>query len=316
MADTSYLAVEIGGTKLQAALGTAAGDILAVRRGRADPARGAAAILSWFEREVPALIEENGATPAAIGIGFGGPVESASGTVLVSHQVAGWEGFALRPWFEERFGCDTIVANDANAAGWAEYRCGAGRGTRRFAYMNIGSGIGGALVIDGRLEDGQGRGAGELGHTYVPDWSASTPGLPVKLEHLCSGWAIEKRLRALPALDPESPLGRACGGNPGALTCAMLGPAAEAGDPVAMAELDHVGFSVGLALSNLITLFHPGRIALGGGVSLLGEPLLRPVRGSVTDHVYGPFRQRYEIMPCALGESVVLVGALLLAAGE
>ena len=100
------------------------------------------------------------------------------------------------------------------------------------------------------------------------------------------------------------------------LTCALLAEAARAGDPVALAEIDRVAGAVGLALGNLIALFHPERIALGGGVSLMGDVLLEPIRASVADHVFGPFRGSWEIVPCALGESVVVAGALLLAAGE
>lgn len=312
MLDTTIVGVEIGGTKLQVALGKADGTILYTRRGSVAPELGATGILAWLEREVGSLISEASPRPAAIGVGFGGPVESATGAVLVSHQIAGWEGFALKPWFEERFGLPTVVANDANAAGWAEYRCGAGQGTRQFCYMNIGSGIGGALVIDGRLHDGQGRGAAEIGHTYVPDWTVDAPGVADKLENLCSGWSIERRLRATCVL-PDGPLAQHCGGNPETLTCLMLADAARQGDAFALAELDRIAGAVGIALSNVITLVHPERVAMGGGVSLMGDILLEPIRRHVAGRVFGPYKGRYEILPCALGESVVIVGALLLA---
>ncbi|NIA16120.1 MAG: ROK family protein [Nitrospiraceae bacterium] len=307
------LAVEIGGTKLQAALGDRDGTLVARRRGRAPAEGGAEAILEWFAQEVPGLIEEAGRSVSRIGVGFGGPVESATGKVLTSHQVEGWSGFDLKPWFEQRLGLETFVFNDSNAAGWAEYCLGAGQGTRHFMYSNIGSGIGGALVIDGVLQDGQGRGASEVGHTLVPDWEAGTPGEARKLELLCSGWAIERRQRA--AGDPlaETPLAALCGGKAANITCPMLAEAAAQGDARALDEIERVGRIIGLALANAITLFHPERIALGGGVSLMGDVLLTPVRHWANEYVFGPFRDRFEIVPCALGESVVLVGALLLA---
>lgn len=316
MKDELLVGIEIGGTKLQVVLGRGDGAIVSSRRGSVASERGVSGILEWIERETQALIAESGAGPAAIGVGFGGPVESATGTVLVSHQIPGWEGFAMRPWFEERFSVPAVIANDANAAGWAEYCIGAGKGTRNFCYMNIGSGIGGALVIDGRLHDGQGRGASEIGHTYVPDWTAAEPGREDKLELLCSGWSIERRLRARRDYQADSPLMRVCGGKPETITCAMLAEAARAGDVEAIAELDRVGHAAGIALSNVITLVHPERAAMGGGVSLMGDVLLDPIRRHVAERVFGPFRGRYEIVPCALGESVVLVGALLLAAAS
>lgn len=310
------LGIEIGGSKLQAALGSPEGEILAVERGVAPASEGAAGIMAWFPTAVPKLLDRaarDGKRVSGIGVGFGGPVDSTAGTVLVSHQVAGWDGFPLKAWFEDHFGLPTTVANDSNAAGWAEYCCGAGRGTRHFCYMNIGSGIGGALILDGRLHDGQGFGAGEIGHTYVPDWTASAPGVPDKLENICSGWSIEKRLRACACIEAGTPLARLCDGEPKRITTAMLGEAARSGDGVALAEMERVAASVGVALANVVTLFHPERIAMGGGVSLLGDVLLDPVRRCVAERVFGPFRGRYEIVPCALAESVVVVGGLLLA---
>ncbi|MCC6145130.1 MAG: ROK family protein, partial [Candidatus Hydrogenedentes bacterium] len=300
-----------GGTKLQAVIGTADGEIIETVRGSARPEQGAPAILAWIEETVPSILGNS--TARAIAMGFGGPVETATGKILVSHQVAGWEGFEMKPWLEQRFGMPAIVANDSNAAGWAEYRLGAGRGTSIFCYMNIGSGIGGALVIHGHLHDGQGRGGGELGHTWVPDWTAPMPGAADKLEHLCSGWSIEKRLRAGAEIEAGSPLCEMTSGDRTRITCAMLGPAAQKGDPVAQGELARVGETIGIALANVVTLFHPERIAVGGGVALIGEPLLDPIRRSVNSHVFGPFRGRCQIVACELGEQVVTAGALLLA---
>lgn len=313
--DRCALGVEIGGTKLQMAIGNGEGTLGEVLRSKVTPDAGAAGILAWFEEHVPAVLEaarREGHTPESIGVGFGGPVASATGRVLTSHQITGWQGLELRRWFEDRFALPAVIANDANAAGWAEYCVGAGTGTQQFCYMNIGSGIGGALILDGRLYDGQGFGAGEIGHTYVPDWTAP-PGAAAKLEDLCSGWAIERRVRAWTDLDAQSPLGKRCGNNAQAITCAMLADAARQGDARALAEIEHVAESVSWAVANLIALFHPERLALGGGVSLMGEVLLEPLRCEVAKRVFGPFRDRYAIVPCALAESVVLAGAVLLA---
>jgi len=222
------LAAEVGGTKLQAALGTADGRVVARERRGTGPGEGAEAILHWLEDALEALLAKGAALghrPEAVGIGFGGPVETASGTVVTSHQVPGWQGIPLRRQLEDRFGLPVTVANDANAAGWAEYCCGAGEGTSPFFYMNIGSGIGGALVLDGRLHDGQGRGAGEIGHTYIPDWTAAA-GTAVRLEERCSGWAIERRIRAWTVSDPSCTWARLCGNDPRTLSCSLLAEAA------------------------------------------------------------------------------------------
>jgi glucokinase len=310
-----WLGIEIGGTKLQIGVGDADGNVTILVRQKAPAAEGASAILAWIQSAVNDVLQQEPWRGGirGIGIGFGGPVETSTGTVLVSHQVHGWAGMALKSWSERVFGLPTIVANDANAAGWAEYRRGIGRGTDPFFYMNIGSGIGGSLVFHGMLYDGQGCGAGEIGHTYVPWWDADGTERAVKLEEVCSGWAIERRIRQWHDLAPQSPLYKLCEGRPERLTCAHLGEAARQGDARAREEIDRVARTLALALCNVLALFQPKRIALGGGVPLMGDVLLEPLRRYTAAYVFGPMRDRYEILPCALGETVVVVGAVLLA---
>ncbi len=310
------IGIEIGGTKLQVAVGDAQGNIYHLERGRVQSDWQSNEILQWIAETTRTLVqreEQVGKKLEAIGIGFGGPVNSNEGKVLVSHQIRGWQGFPLKQWFEDRFSVPTILANDANSAGWAEYNCGKGRDTRHFFYMNIGSGIGGALVIDGKLHDGQGLGAGEIGHTYIPDWTRTEPGAYDKLENICSGWNIERRLRRENYVPQDSELWKMAHGDKSKLNCILLGECASKGDSFAITELDRISQSIGLAIANVITLFHPERIALGGGVSLMGEPLLNRIRTNVDRLVFTPFRNCYEIDACELGEQVVLVGALLLA---
>lgn len=309
------IGIEIGGTKLQIAIGDENGNLYSVHRGKVEKGWQSTEILDWIIKRTEEMISETSSEekPLGIGIGFGGPVDSEKGAVLTSHQVAGWQGYPLKEKFEKEFSIPAIVANDANASGWAEYVCGAGKGTRNFFYMNIGSGIGGALIIDGKLYDGQGFGAGEVGHTYVPDWTREVQGAFDKLENLCSGWNIEKRLRK-PGYVPESSLlFSKAGGNIESYTCMLLAECAREGDSFAISELDRVSQSLSIAISNVITLFHPEKIALGGGVSLMGDILIDRIREKVEQIVFGPFKGKYEILPCALGEQVVLVGAILLA---
>jgi len=310
--------VEIGGTKLQCALGTSDGAILSKERVRVEPGWTAQEIYEWVENAVSLFFQGGQLGTSlpeirAIGVGFGGPVDSSTGTVLVSHQIAGWENRPLKLMLQERFSVPVTVENDANAAGWAEFQLGAGKGTRNFLYMNIGSGIGGAIIIQGDLYNGQGLGAGEIGHTWVPDWTADEPGKTQKLELLCSGWSIEKRIRAWSDLLPDSPLWNLCGGKAERLTAPILAEAARQGDQRACREIESVAETLGLALSNAATLLHPEVIALGGGVSLMGDILIDPLRKSFERHLFTPFKGRTVIVPCQLEEDVVIVGALLLA---
>ncbi len=310
------LGLEIGGSKLQAALGDSNGTVLERERHTVPDGADAHTILAWFDEALPPLIaraKAQSATLNTIGIGFGGPVDSATGTVLRSHQVSGWDEFPLRQWFEERFSLPVHVHNDSNAAGWAEYVLGAGRGTQQFCYMNIGSGIGGALVINGRLHNGQGMGAAEIGHTYIPDPFSPNLGAVAKLEDRCSGWSIERHLRNQAQIDPASDLFRLCGGDRTTLTCAHLGEAARSGDVTATRVIWQFADSISVALANVLALIHPERIAIGGGVGLLGEVPLTPIRERLAELAFGPYTNRYEVVACELGEDVVLSGALLLA---
>ncbi|MFP6616162.1 MAG: ROK family protein, partial [Candidatus Hydrogenedentota bacterium] len=264
--DMYKLSVEIGGTKLQGAVGTDAGEILRVVSGKVPGAGNAEAILGWMREELRGLIawaSDEGKDVSGIGVGFGGPVESAKGRVLTSHQVEGWDGVELKPWFEEEFGLPTVVANDANAAGWAEYCCGAGRGSRTMCYMNIGSGIGGALVVDGKLHDGQGKGAWEMGHVYVPDPHGDEAGGYARLERLFSGWSIERYARENVRVAADTPLWELTEGKEKEITCRAIGEAAALGDEVALGIVDEIARYVGLAIANGITLMHPEVFVLG-----------------------------------------------------
>lgn len=276
-----YLGVEIGGTKLQAGVCDRRGRVKRLVREPVDRRGGAEKILTQLERLVPPLLESypvNG-----IGVGFGGPVDVKHGRVVKSHQVKGWSGFALRRWFERQFGLPVVLENDSNCAALAEAVCGAGRGRRVVFYMNIGTGIGGGLVIDGQVHQGR-YGAAEIGHTRV--WGGEA--LPTTLrrssqnklqwptvEDLASGLAIERRKSSV------------------ARSARVLG----------------------VALANVIALLNPDVVVVGGGVSLAGARFFRPLRDTVRALVFEPFGGNYRIVPAALGETVVVVGAALLAAG-
>ena len=317
MADL-ILGVEIGGTKLQLALGTPSGEILVTHQGRVDKAQGGEGIRAWLKQEIPAFINANApqlGQVAAIGCGFGGPLDSKAGRVMRSIQIEGWQDFPIRDWFKETFELPITVDNDSNAAAWGEYKRGFGRGCQHFFYTNIGSGVGGGFVFDGALFDGQGYGAGEMGQTYVADWTSQTPGAVEKVENLCSGWAIEGRLRTPGYIPEDSSLYQEFQMDFTAVTARDLGEAARAGDDFANAEIGRIARSFGLALSNVLCLSGVERIAIGGGVAKMGEVLIGPIREAVHEFEFVSNVGHYAISPCELGDEIVLVGAIL-RAGE
>jgi glucokinase len=206
----------------------------------------------------------------AIGVGFGGPVDAPQGRVVRSFHIHGWERFPLRRWFVQHFKLPTTIENDTNAAGLAEALVGAGRGRRAVLYSNVGTGIGGAFVVNGIVHNGR-FGAMEIGHTRY-----FVRGRWRILEELASGLSIERGKTTL----------------------------AESAQ------------YYGAALANAITLLNPDVVVVGGGLARAGEKFLRPVREAVARLVIAHYRGNYRIVPAALGETVVVVGAVMLAARD
>ncbi|HEY3789175.1 MAG TPA: ROK family protein, partial [Urbifossiella sp.] len=183
-----FLGIEIGGTKLQLGLGRGDGALLGLWRGTVDAAAGGEGIRQAIVRAVPELLAKATVERSqlrGIGVGFGGPTDDATQSVIKSHHVAGWTGFPLAQWLTELFGLPTVICNDADVACLAEATLGAGKGLSPVFYMTIGTGIGGGLVIDGDIYRGCGRGAMEVGHLIIRGEDI--------LESFAAGWGIEAR---------------------------------------------------------------------------------------------------------------------------
>ncbi len=299
-------AIEIGGTKLQLALGSVAEGVVARRRLAIDRAGGAAVIRAAIAEEWPKLTA--GGPVEGVGVGFGGPVDWRSGTVWCSHHVGGWSGFALGSWLESVTGCPVVVDNDANVAGLGEASRGAGCGCEPVLYVTLGSGVGAGVVSGGRIYHGALPGEVELGHVRL-DRQGTT------VESRCSGWAMDGRVRAGVSAEPGSRLGRLVADSPGG-EARHLGPALAEGCPLAGRLLDEWAEDFAFGLSHAVHLVHPAVVVLGGGLSLVGEPLRRRVEERLSGFLMDAFRPGPPVALAALGEDAVPAGALLLAAGR
>jgi glucokinase len=310
-----WLGIEIGGTKLQLGVGAGEGSGLAelVRRD-VDRSQGADGILRSIEESVSLL---QGRHPVrGIGFGFGGPVDTGKGRVITSHQVNGWEGFEMADWCTDRFGLPIVLGNDCNAAALAEARFGAGRDYARVFYVTVGTGIGGGYIVNGILQAADSPAASEIGHLR-PGLDAEDPGRT--LESLAAGPGIEAAARARIAdaghTSPEvAELLVNCGGDLSQLTVKQVGEAAAGGHALSRDILGQANRALGWGIAQVITLLGVHAVIVGGGVSLLGEELFyKPLRDFVSAYVFPPLRGTFDILPPALGEEVVVHGALAFA---
>jgi glucokinase len=310
-----FLGIEIGGTKLQLGIGPGNGSLRGLWRETVDVAAGPEGIRRQILRAVPDLLAQSGVSRdaiAGIGIGFGGPVDDSTQNIIKSHQIEGWDDFPLARWISEMLGWQAVLGNDADVAGLAEATCGAAKGLSPVFYITIGSGIGGGFVVNGEIYRGCGRGAAEIGHLKVrePDLVTYTP-----LEEHSSGWAIAKKARErAKAQGRGSRLDRLDGHSLRAITAESVAEAAAGGDRFALAILQDAVSHLADGICHVIALLCPRRIVIGGGVSLMGEELLfLPLRKMVAERVFRPFVGCYDIVPAALGEEVVVHGAIVLA---
>lgn len=313
MMENLYIGIEIGATKQQAALGTADGRLLHTITGKIPLPRGAQDVLDWLSAKVPELLrmeERFGGRVRSLAAGFGGEIESSTGRTLNSVQVPGWEDFPLRGWLEETFSMPAEVLNDTVSGGFSELYLGRGKEAGNVFYTNIGSGIGGAFFIDRVYYDGVGYGAAYFGNAYIPDWQSPEPGAMTRVEEICSGLGIERRLRRPGYVPAGSRIMEMCGGDPAGISCRMLEDAARAGDPFALEEVDRIARSYSIGLSNVLTLMSPELVIIGGGVAKMGGLLLDRVREYTDRIAFISCRGHYTIEQSVMMDDAVIAGAV------
>lgn len=299
----AVLALDIGGTKLAAAMVDADGRVHRRRQVPTRPTEAGQGEELWST--LLALIDEvcEGEPPRAIGVGCGGPLQWPQGVVSPLNLPA-WRDFPLRARLRERFTAATVrVANDAVAMAVGEHWCGAGSAARGFLGIVVSTGVGGGLVVDGRVLQGSSGNAGHIGHVVVdPSGPVCACGARGCLEAVARGpavvrWAMDHGWQ--PTAD-EAADGRS------------LLAAAQAGDVVAVAAFERAGSALGLAISAAAHLLELDVVAVGGGLLNAGDLLLGPARASFAKHARLAFAARCRIVPAALGADAGLVGAAAL----
>lgn len=256
-------------------------------------------------------------TDLSIGVGAPGPLDPKHGMILKAVNLPGWEMIPLRSILEERFVCPVMVGNDANLAALGEWRFGAGQGTSDLIYLTISTGIGGGVIIDGKLLVGNWGLGAELGHmTVEPEGPICSCGKRGHLEAVASGPAIANEALARIEAGESSTLTRQLQAN-GSLTAVDVGEAAQAGDSLACEVIEQAAEYIGRHMADLAHVFNPEIFVIGGGVSQLGPLLFEPIERALEAHLMSlAYMMNLQIATAALGDDAGLIGAMVLASQE
>jgi glucokinase len=310
-----FASIDLGGTNIHAALATGDGALLAEIKESTRSHEGPERVLKRIGEMIQKLATQSGHQPQALGIGVPGLVDVATGTThFLPNMPTQWRGVQVRAELESMLGCPVHVLNDARTATLGELVFGHGQSVRDLIFLTLGTGVGGGVVLDGRLRLGPLNAAGELGHQTV-----DPHGLPCGcgnrgcLETVASGPALAAEgVRLL--LSGNAPrLHALCGGDLNRVNAATVGQAAREGDEMVRRAIERMGGWIGLAAANIVSALHPQMIVLGGGVAQLGDLLLDPVRHTLHSRV-GMFpTDDVEVRASQLGDKAGLLGGIALA---
>jgi glucokinase len=310
--------VDLGGTKISVGAMPADGSRqLALHSKPTLAERGADAVVEriaeMVETAIAGTIAETGvARDAFLGVGIGspGPLDRERGLVITTPNL-GWHNFPLRDRVSHDVGLRATLDNDANCATVGEWWIGAARGARNVVGLTIGTGIGGGLILDGKLYHGASDVAGEVGHTSIDSTGRRCKcGNYGCLEAYASGPATADRAREALAGGEDSLLVAMVDGKLDDLTAQHVYDASKRGDSVAGEVVRETARFIGTGIANLLNIFNPDVVVLAGGVAQAGEELFGPVRAEVRRRAFKPAVDACRIVPGALGGSAGVVGAV------
>ncbi len=317
-----FLGADVGGTGLKYVVAAADGRVLV--RGEvltdADDAeatlhRLSEAVARDLTSECPAGVEPLGCL-AAIGLACAGIVDLESCHLGRSPNLPGWEGTDLAGQVRRAFGSQSVVlANDVNGALYGEFKAGAGKGCRSLVMIALGTGVGGGVLLDGKLITGTHYGAGEIGHMVLdPQGPECTCGSRGCLEAWAGSVGVLRSARIAATTSESTPAFRELvAGRGSKLTTRDLCSLAEEGDVTSLSLFREVGERLGQAVGNLVNILDPDRVIIGGGVALAGDLILEPCRQQATRQVLAETGDLVPVVPAELGPHAAAVGAAWLA---
>lgn len=310
--------MDLGGTKILAAVVDSKGQIVAEAKLKTHAREGPDAVIDRMAEAAQQAVRQTEATwqhVQGLGIGAPGPVDSSTGIVHRAPNLSGWEEVRLGPRLSEMLGVPVFVENDVNLGTLGEHALGAGRGTRDMVGIFVGTGVGGGLILNGKLRSGYRHAAAEVGHMIVlADGPVCGCGKRGCLESVASRTAIERDIHAGLAHGRESRLSKSAR-RKGRLTSGALATAFRKGDPLVVQVLNRAQWYLGLLTASVVNFIDPEMIVFGGGVvEALGDEFLAPIRLTARQYfIQQSHAESVRIVPAQLGDYAGVLGAAVLA---
>ena len=311
------LAIDLGGTKIIAALISNKGQVLAREYHLTLADEGPRSVIKRILSAIDHLLGLRNIDPSqldSISIAAAGAINPEKGLVTSSPNLPGWNNVPLRDTIRRKYKVNTFLINDANAAALGEHHFGAGKGVNNLVLLALGTGIGGGIIINGKLYSGSHGSAGEIGHMTIdingPRCNCGNIGC---LEVLASGTAVAKEAVRRNRQGERSSLTEIVEGKIENITAEKVSIAAQGGDSLASEVISSAAFYLGVGMVNLVNIFNPEMIIVGGGMAKMGDLLLNPAKQIVRERAFQSSAQAVRIVPAQLGENSGLVGAAVFA---
>jgi len=306
----SVIGVDLGGTNLRTALISPAGEIAHKQKEPTEAGqghRGVIAKLIASIRQQQEHAQRSGRMVVAVGVGAPGVIHAHRGVVVKSPNFPDWDNLPLKQELEAASGIPVFIENDANAAALGEQWRGAAQGINSMIFLTLGTGVGGGIVLDGRIWQGADGMAGEVGHmTIIPDGRKCGCGNRGCLEMYASSRGIVMSYQEGLAKRAGSP-------SVDAVTSAEIYEAARRGDALALCVMEAMGRSLGIGIANLINIFNPEMVVIGGGVKDAWTLFIEATRDEVRKRAFAYPAERTRIVPSVLGDDAGMIGAAAVA---
>jgi len=307
------LGIDLGGTKILSAVIDREGNMLSRDHSVTPAALGEEAVVEAIKASADRAFEQAGVDASrmlAVGLGAPGPSNPDEGILFTSPNLPGWNDVPIRDTIQELFHTQAHLINDANAAAVAEHRFGAGLNTRNMIYITVSTGIGGGVIVENRLMTGSIGTAAELGHMTIDDKGPRCNcGNTGCWETLASGTALARKAWERVHAGEKTLILDLAAGDPKKITAKLVQEAAEQGDGPARELIAETGYYLGVGLANLLNIFNPEMIVIGGGLSNIGEMLFDPAFETARKRAYAVAYDAVRFTAPKLGRNSGVLGA-------